>query len=76
MEKTTIEKLDEKVTTILQNYNQLKNENEAMRMELTTLKAEVELKNQQISKLEDENTMKELEVEEIVSKIEGILGKQ
>jgi len=72
--QSTLEKLDEKVTNILQKYNSLQTENEALQTEIATLKAEKELKSQQISKLEDENTMKELEMEEIVNKIEGILG--
>ncbi len=73
--QTTLEKLDEKVSSILQKYNTLKNENVTLQTEVATLKAEKELKDQQILKLEDDNTMKELEIEEIVSKIEGILGK-
>ncbi len=73
--QTTLEKLDEKVSSILQKYNTLKNENATLQTEVATLKAEKELKDQQILKLEDDNTMKELEIEEIVSKIEGILGK-
>jgi len=72
---TTLEKLDEKVSSILQKYNTITKENEAMRAEIVTLKADGELKKQQIAKLEDDNTMKELEIDEIVNKIEGILGK-
>ena len=72
--QTTLEKLDEKVTNILDRYNSLKNENSILQSELTSLKAEKELKDQQVSKLEDENAMKELEMEEIVNKIEGLLG--
>jgi len=73
--QTTLEKLDEKVSNILEKYNSLKNKNESLQSELSALKIEKELKDQQILKLEDDNTMKELEIEEIVSKIEGIIGK-
>jgi len=73
--QTTLEKLDEKVSNILEKYNSLKSKNESLMAELSALKVEKELKDQQILKLEDDNTMKELEIEEIVSKIEGILGK-
>jgi cell division protein FtsB len=45
-----------------------------MRNELTTLKAESEIKTQEIAKLSDENAMKDLEIEEIVNKIESILS--
>lgn len=72
--KNSIEKLDEKVSQILQQYHALKGENEMIRNELVTLKAEKEIKNQEIERLSEENTMKDLEIEEIVSKIESILG--
>jgi cell division protein FtsB len=73
-EQTNLEKLDEKVSQVLQSYHSLKGENEVMRNELTTLKAEREIKNQEIEKLIEDNAMKDLEIEEIVSKIESILG--
>jgi len=72
--QTTLERLDEKVTGILEKYNTLKSENANLQSQVASLKAEKELKDQEIAKLEDENAMKELEMEEIVSKIEGILG--
>jgi len=72
--QTTLEKLSEKVSQILQKYHSLKGENEMMRNELTTLKAEREIKNQEIERLSEENAMKDLEIEEIVNKIESILG--
>jgi cell division protein FtsB len=71
---TTLEKLSEKVSEILQKYHALRGENEMMRNELITLKAEREIKNQEIDKLSEENAMKDLEIEEIVNKIESILG--
>jgi len=72
--QTTLERLDAKVTNILDKYNSLKATNEALQAEMVSLKADKELKEQQIAKLEDDNAMKELEMEEIVAKIEGILG--
>lgn len=72
--QTTIEKLNDKVTQILQSYNTIKNENESMRNELMNLKAQSEIQNQEIEKLNDDIAMKDLEIEEIVSKIESILG--
>ena len=73
-EQTSLEKLSEKVSQILQQYHSLKGENEMIRNELITLKAERELKDQEIEKLNEENAMKDLEIEEIVSKIENLLG--
>jgi len=72
--QTTLDKLSEKVSQILQKYHTLKGENEVMRNELITLKAEREIKDQEINKLTEQNAMKDLEIEEIVNKIESILG--
>ncbi|MDD2566921.1 MAG: hypothetical protein PHI89_08045 [Thiovulaceae bacterium] len=74
MEHNITEKLAQRVEEILYNYNNVKQENDALRTELVTLKAERELKNQEIQRLNDQNTMKDLEIEEIVNKIESILG--
>lgn len=73
-EQSTLEKLDQKVSQILQQYHALKGENELIRNELIALKAEKELKDNEIQRLNDENAMKDLEIEEIVNKIESILG--
>lgn len=72
--QTTLNKLSEKVSQILQEYHSLKGENEMMRNEIVTLKADCELKNQEIEKLIEENAKKDIEIEEIVNKIESILG--
>jgi len=72
--QTTLEKLDEKVSDILKQYHELKSENEAIRNELITVKEQREIQDQEIDKLTEENIMKDLEIEEIVNKIESILG--
>jgi chromosome segregation ATPase len=72
--QTNIEKLNAKVTEILQHYNSLKSENESMRNELVSLKAEKELKDQEIQKLIEQNAQKDIEIDEIANKIESILG--
>jgi len=73
-EQTTLDRLGEKVSQILQQFHSLKGENEMLRNELMTLKAERELKDKEIERLGEENAMKDLEIEEIVNKIESILG--
>jgi len=73
-EQTTLDRLGEKVSQVLQQFHSLKGENEMLRNELMTLKAERELKDKEIERLGEENTMKDLEIEEIVNKIESILG--
>ncbi|MFT7003435.1 MAG: chromosome segregation ATPase [Sulfurimonas sp.] len=72
--QTNLDKLNDKVTQILQNYNTYKDENKTLRTEIVTLKAENAAKNNEIERLRDVNVMKDLEIEEIVEKIESILG--
>ena len=72
--QSVLEKLSDKVSQILQQYNATKEENQALRTEIVTLKAESDIKNQEIEKLTEENAMKDLEIEEIVEKIENILS--
>jgi len=72
--QTTLERLNDKVSQILQQVHSLKGENEMLRTELVTLKAEREVKDQELEKLTEQNIMKDLEIEEIVNKIESILG--
>ncbi len=72
--QSNLEKLNDKVSQILQQYHALKGENEMLRTELVTLKAEKEVKDQEIEKLREQNVLKDMEIEEIVDKIESILG--
>jgi len=72
--QTTLNKLNEKVSQILQEFHAIKGENEIMRNEIVTLKADCELKSQEIEKVIEENSKKDIEIEEIVNKIESILG--
>jgi len=72
--QTNLEKLNTKVSQILQQHHSIKAENDMLRTELVTLKSEKELMNQEIEKLEEENLQKDIEIEEIANKIESILG--
>jgi len=75
MENTTVlDKLSEKISQILQDRQTLQSELEEVRNELVALKANCELKNQEIDKLSEENALKDLEIEDILNKIESILG--
>ena len=74
-DKTNLDKLSERVSQILQEYNSLKSENETLRNGQITSKAQSELQDTEIEKLREENRMKDLEIEEIVNKIESILGE-
>jgi len=72
--KTIVEKLGDKVSLVLKKHHELTGQNEVQRNEIAELKATVAAKNAEIEKLKEQNEMKELEIEEIVSKIENILG--
>ncbi|MEA3369891.1 MAG: hypothetical protein U9Q40_00970 [Campylobacterota bacterium] len=71
-ERTNLDRLSERVSQIIQEYNTVKSENETLRNELTILKAQ---KDQEVEKLKEENAVKDLEIEEIVNKIESMLGQ-
>lgn len=64
--KTITEILDSKISSILEKYKALKNENANLTENITQL-------NTNIAKLKEENAMKDLEIEEIISKVEDIL---
>jgi len=68
-----IEKLTQKIDELLKKYQTLKEENETLRRELITTKASNEAKDAQIQKLQEEIGLKEMELEEILEKVEKIL---
>ncbi len=73
-QKSILENLSDKVTLVLQKYDELKSENESLRNELITLRSQSGGKDEELERLREENAMKDLEIEEIVNKIEGILS--
>ena len=70
----TIEELNTKIDAILSRYESIKDENKSLQNELLNAKAYSEAKDTQITHLEEENALKDLEIEEIVKKIELALG--
>lgn len=72
--KTTLEKLSDKISTLLAQFHSLKSENEMLRSELVVMKSEREEKEAHIQKLIQDNTLKDMEIEEIANNIENILG--
>lgn len=72
--QTTLTKLNDKVSVIVERYNAFKHENEALRIEIVKLKAENEIKNQEIEKLIKQNALKDAEIESIVEKLESIMA--
>ncbi len=73
-EQTTLQRLSERVTEILQQHDSMREEMKALRIETVTLRSESEAKDAEIDRLTEENGMKDMEIEDIVSKIESILG--
>jgi len=70
---TLTQKLGSKIDGILSQINESKSEVEKLRTELTTAKAASEAKDARIEKLEEEMSMKDMELEDIIKKIESIL---
>ncbi|GEM_PF-557332 len=72
--QTTLDRLGGKVSQIVRQLQELREENEMLRNEVMTLKAQNEACRGQVERLEADNAAKEREIEEIVNKIESILG--
>ncbi len=70
-----IEQLTKKIDEVLSRLKTLEEENGRLRNELVSVKAQNEAKDVQINKLTEELTMKDLEIEEVIGKIEAILGE-
>ncbi len=71
-----IDQLSKKIDEILARLKRLEEENSQLRNEIVTLKAQNEAKESQVAKLSDELAMKDLEIEEVIGKIEAMLGEQ
>lgn len=74
-EENIVGKLSTKIDDLLAGFTQLRTENDSLRQEVITLKAQNVAKDAQITKLEDELVKKEIEADEILGKIEEVLRK-
>jgi len=74
-EEVTVSKLSQKVNDLLVRFEEMKSQNDTLRQEVVTLKAQHEAKNIQIEKLEDDLMNKDIESDEILSKIEEVLKR-
>jgi len=72
---SVIEQLSKKIDGVLARIRTLEEENGRLRNELVAVKAQNEAKDAQIDRLNDELAMKDLEIEEVIGKIEAILGE-
>ncbi len=74
-EEITVNKLSEKVNDLLVRFEEMQSQNSTLRQEVVTLKAQNEAKNIQIEKLEEDLMNKDIESDDIFSKIEEVLKR-
>lgn len=74
-ESKIVNRLTDTVNDLLAKYDEVCEENEALRNELVSTKAQNEAKSSQISRLEDDLKSKNIESDDIVKKIEAVLGR-
>ncbi len=74
-EEVTVSKMVEKISDLLSRFENLKLQNDTLRQEVMTLKAQNEAKDIQITKLQDELRDKNIESEDILGKIEEVLKR-
>ena len=73
-ESTTLEKLSQKVSQMLRNYDELRIENVQLKENIERMELDKAAKEATVTQLQDELIEKDREIEEIVNKIESILG--
>ena len=74
-EERNITTLSQKITELLEKYKDLLAQNEALRQEVVKAKALAEAKNVQIAKLEQDLINKDVNADDLLSKIEAVLNK-
>ena len=74
MTENLLDRLGGKVSQMMQQLQALREENEGLRNDLAAQRSENEACRGRVEHLEAENAAKEREIEEIVNKIESILG--
>ena len=67
--------LTDRVHDLLARYNEVCDENESLRNELVSVKAQNEAKSNQIARLEEDLRAKNTESDDVIRKIEAVLGK-
>ena len=67
--------LTDRVNDLLARYNEVCEESESLRNELVSVKAQNEAKSNQIARLEEDLRAKNTESDDVIRKIEAVLGK-
>jgi cell division protein ZapB len=75
MEKDILSLLNEKIDGLLTKYNEATKKIEELETEVANLNTQKEELESQNAELQENLALKDLELEEIVGKIEAILGK-
>jgi len=65
-------KLSEKIDELLEKYEKLQRENNELKVEISNLKNLLEEKDLELLKCKEDMALKELEIEEILAKIENV----
>jgi regulator of replication initiation timing len=74
-EEKNMSTLSQKIMELLERYKALQIQNEELRQEVVKAKAMAEAKNVQIAKLEHDLINKDVNADDLLSKIEAVLGK-
>ena len=70
-----LESLTDKVNDLITKYDEVCRINEELRNEIVTLKAQNEAKTNQIMRLEEDLDKKNSEADDVMKKIEAVLGR-
>ncbi len=74
-EEKNMDTLSQRVLELIDKYQSLLTQNEMLRQEVIKAKAEAEAKNVQIAKLEQDLIHKGIGSDDLLSKIEAVLGR-
>lgn len=74
-ESQSVHSLVGKVDDLLVKFQELREENEQLRQELVSVKAQNEAKDTQINNLQDKLHSNEADSDDIIGKIEAVLGR-
>jgi chromosome segregation ATPase len=71
---TALEDLSAKISLLVEKYNRVKDENIMLSEELAELRKTVEEQNQEILKLQEDEELRMMEIEDITQKIMKLLN--
>ena len=74
-EERSINLLSQRIDELIEKYKEMIEENETLRQEVVKVKALNEAQRVQISKLEQDVISKDINADDLLSKIEAVLGK-